>query len=385
MHATTTDSRTTRPARGVLLRDLRAPGEAVSNLTPNWFASVMGTGIVATAAVGLPIHVPGLRTVAAAVWALAAILLTILTTGTVAHWIRYPAFARRHHRDPVIGNFYGAMAMAFLTVGIGAVVVGRDWIGLRAALVVGITLWTVGSALGLFFAVLIPVLMFRGGHYRADAAFAGWLMPVVSPMVTAAGGAVLLPCTPAGVPRTALLWFSYGCFAFTLVSALLVLPAVILRLLRGPAWTPAIVPTAWIVLGPLGQSITAANGLGANAHLAVGPDAAAALQRFGTDYGWTVTVAVLMWTAVALTLTARTALADAEGLPFALTWWSFTFPVGTCATGFSAMTVATGATGYGVLAVAYFLGLAAGWALAARGTAPRAVVSGALLRHPELT
>ncbi|MGZ9836983.1 TDT family transporter [Tsukamurella ocularis] len=381
---TTTETRDARPARAGVLRDLRSPWEAVSNLTPNWFASVMGTGIIANAAVGLPVQLPGVRTAAAAVWVVAAALLVALTAGTVAHWIRYPAYARRHHRDPVIGNFYGAMAMAFLTVGIGAVLVGRDWIGLTAALILGTTLWVVGSALGLFFALLIPVLMVRGGHYRRDDAFAGWLMPVVSPMVTAAGGAVLLPYATGGVVRTSLLWFSYGCFVFTLITSLVVLPAVMLRLLRGPAWAPAMVPTAWIVLGPLGQSITAANGLGATAHLAVGDDLAAGLQRFGTDYGWTVTVAVLLWTSVALTLTARTALGTPNGLPYALTWWSFTFPVGTCATGFSAMSAATGATGYAVLAVVYFLGLVTGWIAAARGTLPRAPASGALLRHPEL-
>ena len=384
MHAMTTTARPAGPAPSGLWRDLRSPWEAASNLTPNWFASVMGTGIIANAAVGLPVHVPGLRTAAAAVWVLAAVLLAVLTAGTVAHWIRYPAFARRHHRDPVIGNFYGAMAMAFLTVGIGAVLVGRDWIGLTAALALGTTLWVIGSALGLFFALLIPALMIRGGHYRSDAAFAVWLMPVVSPMVTAAGGAVLLPFAPEGAVRLSLLWFSYGCFAFTLAASLIVLPAVLLRLLRGALWAAPMIPTAWIVLGPLGQSITAANGLGSTAHLAVAPDLAASLQRFGTDYGWTVTVAVLMWTAVALVLTARTALGTTEGLPYALTWWSFTFPVGTCATGFSAMAAATGTTGYAVLAVVFFLGLVAGWVVAARGTVARALVSGALLRHPEL-
>lgn len=385
MHTMTTAARATGHAPSGLLRDLRSPWEAVSNLTPNWFASVMGTGIIANAAAGLPFHVPGLRTVAAAVWVLASILLAALTIGTVVHWIRYPAFARRHHRDAVIGNFYGAMAMAFLTVGIGAVLVGRDWIGVTAALALGTTLWVIGTALGLFFALLIPALMVRGGHYRTDAAFAGWLMPVVSPMVTAAGGAVLLPYAAEGGGRTALLWFSYGCFAFTLATSLIVLPAVLLRLARGPLWAPAMIPTAWIVLGPLGQSITAANSLGSTAHLAVGPDLVAGLHRFGTDYGRTVTVAVLLWTAVALVLTARTALRTADGLPYSLTWWSFTFPVGTCATGFSAMAVATGAVGYAVLAVVFFLGVVAGWVAAARGTVARAVVSGSLLRHPELT
>ncbi len=38
----------------------------------------------------------------------------------------------------------------------------------------------------------------------------------------------------------------------------------------------------------------------------------------------------MMWLTLAAAVTIRTAR---HGLPFALTWWSFTFPVGTCVTG----------------------------------------------------
>lgn len=372
-----------RPAaRPVLFRDLPDRRAAWSNITPNWFASVMGTGIIANAAVSLPIHVPGLRTAAAAVWALATILLVVLLVATATHWARYPHFARRHHRDPVIGNFYGAMAMALLTVGSGAVLVGRDWIGLAAALAIGTALWCAGTLLGIVFAVVIPVLMARGGHYTADRAFAGWLMPVVSPMVTAAGGAVLLPYTAEGALRSVLLWFCYGCGAFSVLASIVVMPAVVARLVRRDLWPAAMVPTAWIMLGPMGQSITAVNSLGADAHLVVGDESAHALIRFGVAYGWVVTAPLLVWTVVALVITVRTAAAT--GLPYALTWWSFTFPIGTCATGFSGMAAHTGAPAYAILAIGYFLALITGWIVAARGTVPRALMSGELLRHPEL-
>ncbi|RRR67488.1 C4-dicarboxylate ABC transporter, partial [Streptomyces sp. RP5T] len=43
---------------------------AVRHLGPNWYACVMGTAIVATAGVALPVHLPGLRTICAAVWLL---------------------------------------------------------------------------------------------------------------------------------------------------------------------------------------------------------------------------------------------------------------------------------------------------------------------------
>ncbi|HEY9423931.1 MAG TPA: hypothetical protein VIP54_03940, partial [Microterricola sp.] len=44
-----------------LLRELDRPGLMFANITPNWFASVMGTGIVAIAAATLPLQSPGLR------------------------------------------------------------------------------------------------------------------------------------------------------------------------------------------------------------------------------------------------------------------------------------------------------------------------------------
>ncbi len=49
------------PRRHGLLDDLDRPGDVFARLGPNWFASVMGTGIVATAAAGLPVPWPGLR------------------------------------------------------------------------------------------------------------------------------------------------------------------------------------------------------------------------------------------------------------------------------------------------------------------------------------
>src|SRR5579875_2454090 len=43
-----------------LLRELERPGEVFANLGPNWYASIMGTGIVANAAALLPLHSTGL-------------------------------------------------------------------------------------------------------------------------------------------------------------------------------------------------------------------------------------------------------------------------------------------------------------------------------------
>ena len=64
------------------------------DLGPNWFAAVMGTGIVGIAAATLPLHLPGLRVFATVVWALAAAMLIALIAAWSVHWTRYPERAR---------------------------------------------------------------------------------------------------------------------------------------------------------------------------------------------------------------------------------------------------------------------------------------------------
>jgi hypothetical protein len=67
------------------LRDLDRPADVFAHLGPNWFASVMGTGIVATAAATLPVQWPGLRGFATAIWVLATLWLIIVTGAEILH------------------------------------------------------------------------------------------------------------------------------------------------------------------------------------------------------------------------------------------------------------------------------------------------------------
>ncbi len=90
MNASNTMTLGPRSTRRLLLQDIDQPRQFVSNITPNWFASVMGTGIVANAAATLPLIAPALRLPATLVWMLAALLLVGLILATAAHWIWFP-------------------------------------------------------------------------------------------------------------------------------------------------------------------------------------------------------------------------------------------------------------------------------------------------------
>ena len=288
-------------------------------MAPNWFASVMGTGIVANAALLLPHRFEGARPFAAV-----RVGVRRRAAGRARHAERCVRWreARTHLLDPAMAPFYGAPAMALMTVGAGSLLLGLS------RLAVDVVLWTAGTLLGLAVAVAVPYLMFTRHDLAPDSAFGGWLMPVVSPMVSAATGAALIDRMPAGEARLDLL----------------------LGVLRDVRAEPA--GRVRRDHGALEQAAAARGRAGAAGADAVDRARAArpvdhgrepagrrrreppgrarvrrALRRAGPRAsrccGWRSRRAITVHT-------ART-----QGLPFSLTWWSFTFPVGTVVTGTS--------------------------------------------------
>jgi C4-dicarboxylate transporter/malic acid transport protein len=342
-----------------------AEGPASRYLGPNWFASVMGTGIVANAGALLPYDVPGLAVWSRVVWLLAALLLAVLLAATALHWVRSPHVARTYGRDVQMSQYYGAPPMALLTVGTGSLLVGGAFFGARASVDLDWVLWSLGTASGLVSAVVIPYRLFTQISVRPDAAFGGWLMPVVPPMVSAAAGALLVPHVASATGRATLVYACFALFGMSLMAAFIIITLIWSRLAYFGSSQSGRVPTLWIVLGPLGQSITAAGSLGAVAPLAVSPDLARAMSDFSVLYGVPVWGFAMLWTVLAAALTLRTAR---RHLPFSLTWWSFTFPVGVTVTGTIRLARETGLPAFAVASAVGYALLVGAWVLVATRT-----------------
>ena len=369
-------TQTPRPRR--LMPALEQPGDALAHIGPNWFAAVMGTGIVATAAATLPRQATGLHDFAVGVWILAACLLATLLVATCVHWIRYPAQARSHIAHPVMGHFYGAPPMALLTVGAGALLLGKDIIGFTAALRVDWVLWIAGTVTGSLSAAVVPYFSFTRHEYRSDSAFGGWLMPIVPPMVSATTGALLVQTMGPGQLRETLLALCYAMFGLSLFAGVVVITLIWGRLAQHKVGAAAAVPTLWIVLGPLGQSITAANGMGTAAKTVLTAPYADGAAALGLFYGLATWGFAMLWIAIAAAVTVRTAR---RRLPFTLGWWSFTFPVGTVVTGTSALAARSHLDFFAWAAVVLYIGLLAAWITVFTRTA-RGTLHGRLFLTP---
>ncbi|GAA1950731.1 TDT family transporter [Catenulispora subtropica] len=337
------------------------------HIGPNWYASVMGTAIIANAGAGLPGFQSGApRFAVTLVWAAAAVWLAVVLLARAAHWRWHADQARRDLLDPAVAPFYGCLSMAMTAVAAGTMIVGKEWIGTTAALGPAWTLWLVGTLIGLATAAVVPYLMVTRHDLPPGSAAPAWLLPIVPPMVSAATGPQLIPHAAAGQLRETMLLGCYAMFGISLLATLLMLPLIFSKLVHHKVGALVATPGLFLVLGPLGQSVTAVNNLADVAHGVVGPQLAAALKPFAVIYGVPVLGFALIWLVMALLVVAG---AVREGMPFALTWWAFTFPVGTCVTGATGLWHHTGLAAYAWLAVALYLLLAGSWAVTATLTA----------------
>lgn len=351
---------------------------AVRHLGPNWYAAVMGTAIVANAGATLPQGFPGLRTACTAIWALSFAALLAVLTARALHWTHHRDQARAHLLDPAAAPFYGCLSMALLAVGGGTLLVGRDWIGVEAALAIDTVLFTAGTLTGLAAAVAIPYLMVVRHRIGPGQASPVWLLPVVAPMVSAALGPLLLPHLPSGAWQQTLLLACYAMFGMSLLATLVMLPLIFARLVTTGPLPLALTPSLFLVLGPLGQSTTAANKFADAAPGVLPAPYAHGFEAFAILYGMPVTGFALLWLALAVALVAR---ARRGGMRFSMTWWAFTFPVGTCVTGAEGLAAHTHLPVFDVLAVTLYVALVAAWAVAALHTT-RGVLNGRLLAPP---
>ncbi|MEV7089067.1 TDT family transporter [Streptomyces sp. NPDC093085] len=359
----------------------RPPAPRLRHLGPNWYATVMGTAIVASAGAALPLDaaaLPGARAVWVALWALSALALATVLAARAGHWLRHRDRARADLLDPAVAPFHGCLAMALLAVGSATLTVGRAVLGERAALAVDAVLFGAGTVTGLLVAVGIPYLMVVGHRTELADASPVWLLPAVTPMVSAAVGPALVPYLPAGQGRAALLLGCYALFGLSLLATLVLLPLVLARLLAYGPLPLALTPVLFLVLGPLGQSTTAVARIAEAAPGAVGGPYPAALAGFAVVYGVPVMGFALLWLALAGALVVR---AVRRGMRFTMTWWAFTFPVGTCVTGAAELARHTGVTALTWLSAGLFALLATAWAVAGWGTV-RGVLSGALPAAP---
>lgn len=323
--------------RGVLAR-LRAalgpihpieqPREMIRQFTPNWFASTMGTGILALAMPQVPVAGPYLRGLGEGLW-LFNIALFLLYTGLyAARWVMFWQEAKRIFSHNVVSMFMGTIPMGLATIINGFLVFGRPRWGDAMVEVAGV-LWWIDVALSVGCGTLLPYFMFTRQEHRMDQMTAVWLLPIVAAEVAAASGGLLVPCLPPGGEQMTILVTSYVLWSLSVPVALGIITILFLRMALHKLPPDSMAASSWLPLGPLGTGALGMLLLGADAPAVLGAhgleSAGAVANGVGLIAGLLFWGAGLWWVLLASLITFRHFRA---GIPFNLGWWGYTFPLG---------------------------------------------------------
>ena len=298
--------------------------DAVRYFHPGWFASVMGTGILAVATHHADALVPGLEGVAVALWLLSTAFLVILIVPWVARWLIFSKEAWADTGHSTRGPFYATLPIGLLVLGTDFAAIGSTRMDAGTAIQVAQGLWIVGTVLAFIFGVLVPYRWFTSPSVPLDQVNGGWFIPPVGNIVVPAAAAPLIGTWGSEEACRFICIVAFALFGIGLLLFIVVAVLLIGRLIEHAMPEAHLAPTLWIGLGPIGVGSLALGRLSVTATPVFGayaPEAHVMLLLAATvlwGFG-------LWWITIAIALTIHYL---GKPFPFAMSWWAFTFPLG---------------------------------------------------------
>ncbi|MBS1129790.1 MAG: C4-dicarboxylate transporter/malic acid transport protein [Proteobacteria bacterium] len=332
---------------------------------PGWFAAVMGTGVFAMTTHGLALYWPWLSLPAKLLHWFNSALFLVLAVPWLTRWLRFRSAAMQTMMHPVQANFYPTFSIALL-------VLAAQWLMFTSCLEVVLTLWWLGVIVHFVFSFAVLFIMFRGEHVAVDHVTPAHFIPAVGLVVMPLAGGPLLAHMEGALREWALTINLIGLGAGSMMYLGLFGLTLHRKYLHKPA-LGALAPTIWIHLAPIGAIPVSLMNLVEQLPYPAAREVATVLMLLVWGFGvWWLVMASL------LTLSARAA----GQLPFALSWWGFTFPVGAFAAESLRLTKLLGWSSTLAIGVAAWLLLCFFWAITLFRTV-RGVASGAIFQpHP---
>lgn len=327
--------------------------EIVQHFAPGWFASVMGTAVIAVAIFVFREPVPLAGALQVFFLAVAVLLFLVLLVPWALRWLQYPEAVRRDLNHPVSAAFFPTMPISLLVIGIALEKTALGFVPEHVLWAVLQALWLAGAAGIFLFALAILNTFFQQPEIKWETSTLGWLIPPVSALLVPVLGsslAVHFAGTAWGAVNLvgSLIFLGVGGILFVLVMAV-----VLVRYIFYALPPVHLAPTLWVGIAPTSILTIIALRLAAplQAYLGFGAQTAETLNVLALGSAVALWGFALFWLLLAVLVTLQ--VHRKTPLPFALSWWAFVFPVG-------AFTVATGVL-YQALPVAFFrwVGLAA--------------------------
>lgn len=288
----------------------------IRTFAPGWFASIMGTGMLAILFLALSTEYPALKYVANIFYFLNLALFAVLFSAWLLRWFLYPSEAWATMKHPIQGNFYATPPIALLVLAAQGLAFGGNLFLVQLAWWAGVLLTYLFS-----FAILYPI--FTGESVQPEHITPAQFMPAVGLVVIPVAGGPLLAHMTDTIKEVALLLNMFGLGAGSLLYIGLFSLMIHRNYLHKPT-TGILTPTLWIQVSPICIIPVSLMNLLPHLNLSSGTEAGTskifALLCLGAALWW-----LLMCIIITTTAWCK------KQLPFALTWWAFIFPLGALA------------------------------------------------------
>ena len=283
----------------------------IKNFAPSWFASIMGTGILAISCKLFSNFLSFLLPLSHFLFWLNIGVFFIFLIFWSVRWVLFFENSKNDLFHPVISSFYPTVAVAFLVIAGGFIIILHN---LKLAEI----FWLIGTALMIFFAFLVPFIMFTHENIQISHINPGWYIPPVGLIVIPIAGAFLEPIN-SGIYKeiiTIINFLGYGAGFFLYIALLAI---IVYRLILHSPLPQNLAPTIWINLGPIGAgNIALINIISKSSFInAKEPFFVFALVFWG--FG-------LWWLVMAIIMTFR--YIKKRELNYSMSWWAFIFPLG---------------------------------------------------------
>jgi C4-dicarboxylate transporter/malic acid transport protein len=323
--------------------------EIAENFNPSWFAAVMGTAVIPLA-LGFEdfsskkyfvIFFVGLATI---------MFFTALVPWTLKFFL-HPAKIQADFNHPLAANFFPTMPISLVLFSLVLLRYPEGFFPAAVSRLLAFWLWGLGAAGIYLMGFIILSRIFRNKQIQLAHSNFGWFIPPVSKIIITLAGLELAEFFPGAAEIifcVSMASFGVGFFLFLFVGA-----AVYHRYVYHELPISRLAPTFFIGLVPTAIMAAiffkAAHFFEKTSFLGITPEIFTPFAKFAILLNWGFSA----WWFIMALLVIVFYLRKLE-LPYALSWWAFTFPSG-------ALTVASGVawkmTNFSFLLYFYWLAL----------------------------
>jgi tellurite resistance protein len=260
---------------------------SIQHLPITLFTTVMGLGGLTIATENLERHFAMPGYVSMALLSLTTVVWLSLVIAYVTKWIRFPSAVRAELDHPIRLSFFPASS-------IGLILIATSFYPYLPSLTN--VLWWIAVVAQLAFTLLILNRWIHSEHFTVEHNSPAWFIPIVANLLVPIAGA------PLGHEEISYFFFAIGIVFW--------LPLMAISLNRSFFFAPIpqkLMPTLFILIVPPAIGFTAWTALHGGK-----------LDDFGR---------VLYFVGLFMTLMVISQWRKFVGLPFALTWWAFSFPL----------------------------------------------------------